>query len=54
VRRWGASGAAACAVASLTGALGCACAGLGGMLALGAGLFVGVAPLALRPARGGA
>jgi len=45
-----ASWAPACGVAALTGALGCACLGYGGMLALAAGLVLGAAPLALRPA----
>ncbi|AUX39617.1 hypothetical protein SOCE26_010110 [Sorangium cellulosum] len=52
--RLGASWASACGVAALTGALGCACVGFGGVLALAAGLLTGTAPLALRPARGGA
>lgn len=52
--RLGASWASACGVAALTGALGCACVGFGGVVALAAGLLAGTAPLALRPARGGA
>lgn len=52
--RLGASWASACGVAALTGALACACVGFGGVLALAIGLLAGTAPLALRPARGGA
>lgn len=41
-------------VASLTGSLACTCVGLGGVAGLLAGILVGAAPFALRPASSGA